>query len=82
MGKAKATKPKAKKADEAVEAVKEVEVVETPAVEKVAELFITADAELTDKLIGLGFHVADQKVVDGKLTYTFKEPKEEIADAI
>jgi hypothetical protein len=79
MGKKKVKKPK-------VEEVKEVEAEEVEAkdikVETAAEPFVTADIDLADKLLSLGFHITSQKVIEGVLTYTFKEPKEKIDEAI
>jgi len=68
----KKTKPKVEK----VEEVKDIKV------ETAAEPFVTTDIALADKLINLRFHVASQKVIEGVLAYTFKEPKDKINEAL
>ena len=43
-----------------------------------AEIFSTFDFNLANKLKAEGFHVEEQKLVDGKLLIVFKESKQEI----
>jgi hypothetical protein len=75
-----------KKVKSEVKEVKEVEAEEVEAkdikVETAAEPFVTADIDLADKLLSLGFHITSQKVIEGVLTYTFKEPKDKINEAL
>lgn len=45
------------------------------------EIFVTTDGNKVAELIAKGFHVADQRPINGVMTYTFAEPKSEIEKA-